>query len=645
MNRRWLYFLLFCSVLLSFSSTPTLAQDNAVTWEITPGFDGAFKAGAWFPVAITVSNNGPDIRGTIAVELETNQASTYSQTIELPNNARKRVILPVASDNDSAGNVRARITLYNGSSVVRSERVLLNELNNFAGVVGIISDQNGVLPELSNIRNQQQPVTLLRLTSAALPERSELLQTFNVVFVHAVDTTTWTDAQRQALRIWVANGGQLIISGDAGVVRGLGDLLPATWEESGATANLQALGQGTGLRFRADAAPVSVLSLTPQANATAVYTSDSGQPLLVRAAMGLGVVQLAAFSLDTLANVAENPATLWQTGLRPFVDLPSATLELRSRGFWTLQRAFTLPALRLPSIIGFLGFLLIYIVVVGPLNYVVLRRFDRREWAYITVPVLVLIFSGGAYIWGTLGRGGATVLNELSLVRVLDNGRQGQATTYFTLFSPSRRSYDLSVPADGFLSDLQPGWERQGRSLNIVFAEDRVRVPEMLVDVGGTRALVAEHVVDVPQVEATINGDQVRIRNRTDQPLVDLALVRSNGQAQPLDELGPGEERTVVFNPQDFVQNLPVSTDGTFDHQAVLSELGDPLLGSSLTAPMPPPIDGPADENGADLQPAPQQQIYLFGWQSRATLPVTLDGSPLTGAGDTLYIWSVQEER
>ena len=54
-----------------------------------------------------------------------------------------------------------------------------------------------------------------------------------------------------------------------------------------------------------------------------------------------------------------------------------------------------LPSLALPPIGGLLVLLFGYIVLVGPVNYLVLRRLDRREWAWFTVPALIVVFTVG----------------------------------------------------------------------------------------------------------------------------------------------------------------------------------------------------------------------------------------------------------
>ncbi len=76
-----------------------------------------------------------------------------------------------------------------------------------------------------------------------------------------------------------------------------------------------------------------------------------------------------------------------------------------------------LPSLALPPIGGLLVLLFGYVVLVGPVNYVVLRRIDRREWAWITVPVLIVVFTVGSFGIGGLLRGSDVIVHEVGIVR------------------------------------------------------------------------------------------------------------------------------------------------------------------------------------------------------------------------------------
>lgn len=702
MKFRWFNLLLLVSLLLIWPAHVS-AQNNAINWKITPGFDGSYKSGAWFPLTITVSNDGPDVRGTLDMRFRSGQATTYSQPIDLPRGAKKQIVLPVASDTTQDGSVKADVTLRQGETIVRSDTIELNALNNGRLVIGVLSEESNVLPELSAIKGGDRPGnTLLRLTAPTLPDRAELLQSFDVLFVHALDTATLTDAQRTALSLWALNGGHLIIGGDRRVIAGLADVVPAT-AAAGGTSTLKALGTGTGWPVRNNAPQTPLLQLTPKPNAEVVRVGDAGQPLLIRQSTGSGSISVTAFALDALRDTGD-AADFWSRVLPLAFQQPPVWSQLRDQGIWTLQQALKLPALRLPSILGFLGFLLLYILIVGPMNYLLLRRWDRREWGYITIPLLVVVFSGGAYVWGTSGRGQAPILSELSIVRVGQNRMQAQAMSYLALFSPARRAYDLRLPADALVGDLQQPWQRQSRTTDVQYAEDSVRFPNLLVDVGGVRAFAVERVVAAPDVTATqrmMDGKpQVTIRNRSDREISGLMIVRGDGRSQLVDTLAPGAERTLSFAPDRWLQDGMNDLDGSalIDRRTVLNQLGNvvlpgvfnngappqafaeaelpptptasggsaveeetvsPLAPTALATVLPsvptaeppaypPPAFGAGAAQprraGQDALPDPQNNLMLLGWQDQPLVPVTLDGGNAASSGETLFVWQIGKE-
>ena len=111
-----------------------------------------------------------------------------------------------------------------------------------------------------------------------------------------------------------------------------------------------------------------------------------------------------------------------------------------------------LPSLALPPIGGLIALLIAYIALIGPINYLVLRRLDRREWAWVTMPVLIVVFAVGAYGFGAALRGSDVLVNEVALVRGSPGATDGTAQVYVGVFSPSRGSYQVSVPGGALLS-------------------------------------------------------------------------------------------------------------------------------------------------------------------------------------------------
>ena len=58
----------------------------------------------------------------------------------------------------------------------------------------------------------------------------------------------------------------------------------------------------------------------------------------------------------------------------------------------TAEAVSNLGEIKLPSATFLLVFLCSYILIIGPLNYVVLSRTKRRELAWISIPIIGLVF-------------------------------------------------------------------------------------------------------------------------------------------------------------------------------------------------------------------------------------------------------------
>lgn len=666
MKIRWFYPLL-CLILI-LGSARASAQQQPISWDIMVGFDGAFKAETWFPVVVTISNSGPDVSATLSVAFR-GAGTAYRQQVDLPSGANKRLVVPVTNSNSNFGDNRLDITLREGSRVIRSETVTPRAIGVGWNVIGVISDEEGALAELSVFEERNaSPTSLVRLKGTELPERLEMLQALDALFVQALDTTTWTEQQRLVLRSWLDNGGQLIVGGDERVTRGLADLLPATVAGTGSPSNLQGL-QAAGWSLRDSERQVPLLQLAPAADAQVVATGEGGHPLIVRRAFGTGSVIQTAFDLQALRDVG-NPVALWARLLAFNQEQISLSEGLRNQGFSILRESLKLPQLSFLSGLGLFGFLAVYILIVGPVNYLILRRFNRREWAYLTIPLWVLLFSIGAYAWGTIGRGSSTVVNQLALVLVPQQAEQGKALTYVSLFSPTRSTYNLEFPVNAFVSDGATQWERIPENFDVLYTEGGVEVPELSVDVGGISLLAVEQMVPTPKLAVTLrNSDgqpQMTLRNLSDRTLRDVVLIRGDGKVQELDLLEPGADQTVRLKPDRFFYDLQISDGEAVQRQAVVQQIGNllqskgfgafvppgiaeaPALAVDPAQPMPPiePMPDPAVPQPVPaVQVDPTQVWHVLAWEAKAPVEMQLNGSPVQPVGDTLYIWAAQKEQ
>jgi hypothetical protein len=187
--------------------------------------------------------------------------------------------------------------------------------------------------------------------------------------------------------------------------------------------------------------------------------------VVVEGSCGLGHVVLVAFDLDT------PPFTRWdgqfafwqklQAEVAPKVSARNHDAE--SMAFQGDQELITdvkrgLETFEDIPVISFgwvALFILLYIFVVGPLDYFILKKvFKRLELTWVTFPVVVLVISVAAYFTAYHLKGDDLRINKIDVVDIdLHAPQQACGSTWFALFSPRIQNYTLGVePAPGWVA-------------------------------------------------------------------------------------------------------------------------------------------------------------------------------------------------
>jgi hypothetical protein len=484
-----------------------------------------------------------------------------------------------------------------------------------------------------------------------------VLGTKNKDFVNALleDQTH----RREALLEWVRRGGRLVLSVEstqAEVAKLLGKmpLLGCTLKSSlslTGQGNLQTwIGADNSLKRLGKSVDIQP---GPQ---THVILRDSNRPVIVQEACGLGRVMLVGFDLDmppfTEWKAAECQK-FWNKLLSAILDrevdkFTGSALQNNRPAEGELQSAlqrgletFDIPVIHFWWVALFI---LLYILIVGPLDYFVLKKvFKRLELTWFTFPVLVVTISILAYVIAYQAKGDGLRINKIDLVEYDMSGGQVYGRSWFSVFSPRIQKYTLGQepsqpgwsaassedrPFDGtMLTTLAIPTETQRVSSHGLFphpyayAEDAEGVRDMPIPVWATRTFTTSWHAGLDEKNPVIKADVTlsrlgpphlptgTITNNLPVELQGVTLIyQGRCYTLPIDKknLAAGEDR----RSGNLAPGASVTIDNLFDLNQQAPDLQSWI--SNLETLRPDLIFPPGQKNQGPAPPSMDMQNQLF---------------------------------
>jgi hypothetical protein len=595
MHKRFALVLAFALAAVAVIASPLRAQDGAALIEMTvdAGYDAYFRDDQWLPVQVNVTNNGDPIDARVIVRPQTTRGvgGTYSVPMELPTNSSKRDQLYITA-RGTVTQLRVELLSNESDVVLASRQVPLVAIQPTEQLYVVITQAAAGSIDMTNARGMGMVAYQANWSLDDIPTNAAALESVNALVFTDVDTGGLTLDQERALESWVADGGHLIVTGGPNwqaTAEGLRALLPLNPGDSENLPGLQPLADYLGIDadLTADTS-VAVGELVE--GARVLVASDEAIPLLVRRELGDGTVDY----LTPDPNVAplrgwQHTSALWYNLVITRTPVPNWSQDFRA---WDAAKtaAEILPGLDvLPSVLPLCGFLALYIVLIGPVNYLILNRINRREYAWLTIPALIVLFSGLAWVVGSELRGNDPSIGRLTLVRSWPNTEVARTTELIGLLSPQRTQYTLDVADNTFLRTI-PNTELVGTNslLESTFETsieiqqfNGFRAFEFPVDASFVAGFAANSTTEKPQISGSVlisypdddrNVQMIRgsVTNNTDQTLED-GVILARGVAYRLQEpIEPGD-----------VQAFPL-----------LSANRITLEGSEMAAPSPIGYDG-----------------------------------------------------
>ncbi len=599
------------------------------------------------PVRVTLENTGPDLAGKVEVTVVDvmNNQWHYTQEVSLPAVSRKEVTILVFIP---ASGTSTTISFVTKEGTVRETRQNLTCLATGGSLVGVWASTPSVYNLFTTLNLAGGKTTVAQLEPESFSSHPEALDMLSMLVISDVDTGALSESQRQALVSWVENGGRLTVIGGPGwqkTVAGLADLLPLSPEKTLTLPDL------TGLQFYnpASALPPAntvVTTGTLQPSALILATQDN-TPLIVRHKIGFGDVFFLA------ADPALAPLRNWDGMEALYQTIYSAALDQPSwvNGFSSMSDASlaisNIPGLGLPSIFLICGFLGLYILALGPLNYLVLRQLKRRELAWLTIPALVVVFSLAAFFLGLFTRGTSAIVNHLAIVQVWPEREEASVHGLIGVFSPNRSTYNLEVKGNFLAYPLSDGQIGGLSSIQILQKDDGAIAENLRIDAGGLGGIAVTGHVPAPDFASNLTMEianstihvQGQVTNNSPLTLKE-AMIIGPGQVQKIGDFEPGAQETVNLQflfTSNATPNFSSSLTPSYYYDSTLTD----VFGINY-------VDNSTDPDVARrfylLQAALGYSgtrgggVYLLGWTDSSPLDVELGGKGFTGEHTSIYI-------
>ncbi len=302
--------------------------------------------------------------------------------------------------------------------------------------------------------------------------------------------------RREALIEWVRRGGNLIIS--AGLnpdlfasVPDIAKLLPGTMDPttkkqvpqvSLSSWSSDSGAGGTFTMIGDEKNPIFVTPLKPFTNRTRYKIASTNQDdMIVQAAFGMGRVTYVGFDLDRPPFVeANNRANFWTrllTASGPALPSPGdrnssymSDDETAQDYSNVLQGSLDFFEGTPPISFGWVAlFIFIYIVLIGPIDYIILKKVIRRlEWTWVTFPLIVILTSTAAYFAAYYLKGRDLKINKVDVVDLDLSTKRIEGHTWFTLFGPRSQKYKVGIEPAGPEGNAPNVWtpDTNEKSLN-----------------------------------------------------------------------------------------------------------------------------------------------------------------------------------
>jgi hypothetical protein len=441
----------FCTCLLLAAGwqmvlPPPAHAENAVSLQVSAGFGGEYKEAELIPLQITVTNNGADIEGELVYTADNDDSgnAVYYQPISIGKGSTKKMTMMIPGNVQRTSSIR----LMQGKTEVAKGVVAGSRFNPDTVFIGVLASQPDTANFLAALPKSSfsRPVRPVWLQAEDIPNDVLPLQMMDVLVLNNFSTGSLNAEQVQAIRDWTNRGGMLVLAGGAywgKTGSELQELSPVSVDGTAEVGSLASLVSGKHNKPISLERPFTVSRGTVKAGE--VLYQEGSIPLFAIAKANKGKVLYAAYDL------AEEPMASWPGNSELWAELLAkafgqtlnhAKFDQYGNPYQLIDAAENIPGLKAPNLTFLSLFFAGYILLAGPVLFLLFRGKKRRSYLWGVGPAAAIAMCLGIFLYGIAQRGTDVMVHNVSYLELTGTG-QADAAIATAIFVPSGGDYEM----------------------------------------------------------------------------------------------------------------------------------------------------------------------------------------------------------
>lgn len=438
-----------------YADTVQAGTDEAVAMEVSYGFGDTAKGDRYLPVRVSLENKEERVfSGTIEILTTESSAEVYRYDypvyLEAGETGQETCYIPLGIKSDQ---LFVTLRRQDGTQIIK-KRLKLNISSDISEVfVGALCDTPEALSYLDDvgIRYGSIKLKVVNLTRDTLPEDPKGFDQLDLLLINDYNLSSLSERQQESMMKWVEDGGTLLFGGGASYRDNMGKfaselLEPAYEQPSVKEVNL-------GAEYSQNAPQDAVLPLVcadlSLKNGSVLIQGD-GFPLLSFVHMKQGRVAAAAFDLQDIGDFCEeHPAFLEKLLTLTFGEARTNELsQMEFYGFTSLY--FSAQGLintgnvdRLPNVMAYTVIIIVYILLIGPGIYLILKKKNMQRHYITGVAVCALFFTVMIYALGMKTRFRGPFFTYATILDASED--KAEEKTYINVRSPFNKPYAVAL--------------------------------------------------------------------------------------------------------------------------------------------------------------------------------------------------------